>query len=61
MPKAKILEFPPDGRVVLREGDPDWDAFSLSPSPACIAEIEEMERQNRQNVADFMRRNIILD
>lgn len=60
MSKAKILEFPPDGRVILREGDPDWDAFSLSPSPACIAEIEEMEATNRRNVADLLRRHFIL-
>lgn len=61
MPEAKILEFSTKGRVVLREGDPDWDAFSLSPSPQCIKEIEEMERQNRRNVRAFMRRNIIFD
>ena len=61
MTGAKILEFPAQGRVVLREGDPDWDALSGSPTPECIAEIEEMEAQNRRNVAALLRRHFILD
>lgn len=61
MPTAKILGFPTEGRIVLREGDPDFDALSLSPSQECIDEIEEMERQNRRNVAALLRRNFILD
>jgi len=61
MASAKILGFPSEGRVVLREGDPDFDALSLSPSQECIDEIEEMERQNRKNVAAMLRRNFILD
>ncbi len=61
MASAKILEFPTEGRVVLREGDPAWDVFSQGPSQACIDEIEEMEAQNRRNVAALLRRNFILD
>ncbi len=61
MTGAKILEFPNEGRIVLREGDPDWDVFSFSPSRECIDEIEEMERQNQKNVRALLRRNFILD
>lgn len=61
MAEAKVLQFPTEGRVVLREGDPDFDALSLSPSQECIDEIEKMEAQNRRNVAALLRRNFILD
>ena len=61
MTEAKVLEFPSEGRIVLREGDPDFDALSLSPSQECIDEIEEMERQNRRNVAALLRGIFILD
>ena len=61
MSEAKILGFPIEGSakgVIIREGEPGYIG---GPTPECLAEIEEMERQNRQNAADFMRRNVILD
>lgn len=58
MTGARILEFPAQGRVVMHEGDPDWDALSINPSPECIEKIEEM---NRRNATAFLRRHFIFD
>ena len=61
MPEANILEFPAEGRTILHEGDPGWDALSLVPSHECIDECVAWERRNAENVLALRRRHFLSD
>lgn len=61
MPTATILGFPIEGTAQpARLPDRLQEAFAAPPSRESLDEIEETERQNRLNAAEFFRRNPII-